>query len=209
MMPLMNRRHPTGNAGGRAARACRRSGGARRRPAGGRSRRAARCRHLWRHARPRGRRGNARHGYQRSGGARRRRGAPAGRRARSGPGAARPDHGLHRHADLRAHQRLSESLEFRYRRACPAGRPAGPDRDARSRPAVAPGARATGSDAGGARAVAGKHGTCQGDDRPLLGPGSPGLDEPAAGRPGSADVTRAASPPSPWRAPICRRSRRR
>ncbi len=113
---------------------------------------------------------------------------PQPRRAGAGAGAAGQHGRLYQRADLCADQRLPEGLVLRYRRPREAGRPAGRDRDTRTRPAVAPGARATCSDASGTRAVAGKHGTCQSDDRPLLGAGSPGLDEPAAGRPGPADL---------------------
>ena len=62
------------------------------------------------------------------------------------------------------------------------------DRDARTRPAVARGAGATGADAGGGDAGGGEYGPRQSDERPHLGAGAARLDQPAAGRPGPADL---------------------
>ena len=66
----------------------------------------------------------------------------AGQRARPGAGAAGPDDGLHRHADLCAHQRLSETAGISTSAPMCDRATARADRDARTRPAVAPGARA-------------------------------------------------------------------
>ena len=65
---------------------------------------------------------------------------------------ARKHAGIHRFADLRAHQRLSDALVFRYRRAGEEGRSAGGDRNAGNRSAAAAGAGAARDSAGQLRA---------------------------------------------------------
>ncbi len=72
----------------------------------------------------------------------------AGQLGRRGTGASRQHAGIRRDAHLRAHQRLSEELVFRYRRAREGGAIAGGDRDPGNRPPTRPGARRPGHGAG-------------------------------------------------------------
>ena len=204
---LRNRKHPTWPRRRSSGPPCRRSGEAprasRRIDGGHRGPRCSVSAFMLACATSATAEARAGHGHQRSGGARRRRGVSAGATLPIShlvlPGQTTA------FIDTPIYARASgylKALEFRHRRARPAGPSAGRTSNARKSTRQLRQARAQpGSNAGGIGS-AGKHGTCQGSR-----PAAPRSWSAKAGRPSSratriGGVTRAASPPSTWRAPI-------